>query len=137
MPIRPENKNRYPKNWKAIVAAIRERAGGRCENCGVANYERGGRTPDGAWHKALPMADGTVPDRKRWADCEGGHFLVIREIVLTVAHLDHTPENCAADNLRAWCQRCHNLYDGPTRRRGTRARAQRDQLELPFGRPIA
>ena len=32
-------------------------------------------------------------------------------IVLTVAHLDHTPENCSLDNLRALCQRCHNRYD--------------------------
>ena len=33
------------------------------------------------------------------------------DIVLTIAHLDHTPENCADDNLRAWCQRCHLRYD--------------------------
>jgi 5-methylcytosine-specific restriction endonuclease McrA len=32
-------------------------------------------------------------------------------VVLTVAHLDHTPANCDDANLRAWCQRCHNRYD--------------------------
>lgn len=37
--------------------------------------------------------------------------LRIIRIVLTIAHLDHTPENCADDNLRAWCQRCHLAYD--------------------------
>ena len=31
MPIKPENKGRYPKDWKAISTAIRERAAGRCE----------------------------------------------------------------------------------------------------------
>lgn len=31
--------------------------------------------------------------------------------VLTVAHLDHTPENVEPDNLRAMCQRCHLSYD--------------------------
>jgi hypothetical protein len=31
--------------------------------------------------------------------------------VLTIAHLDHTPENCADDNLRAWRQRHHLAYD--------------------------
>lgn len=36
-------------------------------------------------------------------------------IVLTVAHLDHTPENCSPDNLRALCQRCHNRYDAKHR----------------------
>lgn len=33
------------------------------------------------------------------------------KVVLTVAHLDHTPENCDPDNLRAWCQKCHLDYD--------------------------
>ena len=32
-------------------------------------------------------------------------------VVLTVAHLDHNPQNCADDNLRALCQRCHLRYD--------------------------
>lgn len=32
-------------------------------------------------------------------------------VVLTVAHLDHTPENCDPDNLKALCQRCHLHYD--------------------------
>ena len=32
-------------------------------------------------------------------------------VVLTVAHLDHTPENCEPANLRAMCQRCHLTYD--------------------------
>ena len=31
MPIRPENRARYPKDWTSIAAAIRERAGQRCE----------------------------------------------------------------------------------------------------------
>ncbi len=25
--------------------------------------------------------------------------------------LDHVPENCAPENLRHWCQRCHLNYD--------------------------
>lgn len=44
------------------------------------------------------------------------------KIVLTVAHLDHTPENCADDNLLHLCQRCHNRYDAPTRAAGIKAR---------------
>lgn len=32
-------------------------------------------------------------------------------VVLTVAHLNHTPEDCAEDNLKAMCQRCHLNYD--------------------------
>lgn len=40
---------------------------------------------------------------------------------LTVAHLDHTPENCARENLMAMCAPCHLRYDArqhaETRRR--------------------
>jgi 5-methylcytosine-specific restriction endonuclease McrA len=32
-------------------------------------------------------------------------------VVLTVAHLDHNPQNCAPGNLRALCQACHLRYD--------------------------
>jgi hypothetical protein len=32
-------------------------------------------------------------------------------VVLTVAHLDHTPEHCDPSNLKAMCQRCHLRYD--------------------------
>ena len=78
MPIKPENKNRYPENWKEIRQRILKRANNRCEFCGIENYiikENGSR------------------------------------VVLTIAHLDHTPENCTDDNLRALCQKCHNSYD--------------------------
>ena len=51
-------------------------------------------------------------------------------IVLTVAHLDHTPENCADENLAALCQRCHNRYDAPNRRRGVKERARELELAL-------
>jgi len=32
-------------------------------------------------------------------------------VVLTVAHLDHQPENCDPANLMAMCQACHLAYD--------------------------
>lgn len=32
-------------------------------------------------------------------------------VVLTIAHLDHMPENCQRANLKAMCQRCHLVYD--------------------------
>lgn len=85
MPIKPENRARYPGNWKAIVAAVRERSGDRCEGS--------------------PM----------WPDCRAingeQHPVTGSRVVLTTAHLDHVPENCSLDNLRHWCQRCHLVYD--------------------------
>ena len=37
------------------------------------------------------------------------------KVVLTIAHLDHTPEHCEPENLRALCQACHNRYDAKHR----------------------
>jgi hypothetical protein len=37
MPIRPENKSRYPKDWKEISQRIKMRAGNKCEWCGAEN----------------------------------------------------------------------------------------------------
>jgi len=55
--------------------------------------------------------------------------------VLTVAHLDHTPENCEPQNLKAMCQRCHNKYDAPMRRDGIRQRSFADQIPLDMEGP--
>jgi 5-methylcytosine-specific restriction endonuclease McrA len=128
MPVRPENRDRYPADWPAIAAAIRARAGNRCEACGVRNQALGGRTRDGTFLPALPRdCSGRRPAPGEWAWCGRGfrteHLRVIR-IVLTVVHLNHQPEDCRPENLRALCQRCHNRYDRAERRRGMRARAR-------------
>jgi 5-methylcytosine-specific restriction endonuclease McrA len=116
VPIKPENKARYPANWKEIRAAILARAGHRCEKCGVHNGSRivRGKGSDDATYM---IADGRVfcaetgkyLGRPRMSDyeCTGDGV----DIVLTIAHLDHVPENCEPENLRAWCQRCHLRYD--------------------------
>lgn len=39
MPIKPENKHRYPPNWRAIVRHILARAHNRCEFCGAHNHQ--------------------------------------------------------------------------------------------------
>ena len=127
MPIRPENRARYPKDWPEISQRIRTRAGNRCEFCGVQNHQLGIWTED-RWHVAHPKGNG----RGDWPNTRGedfpcyhGDHIVWRrpvEIVLTVAHLDHMPENCADENLKALCQRCHNNYDAPMRRAGIKAR---------------
>lgn len=122
MPIRPENRDRYPADWPAISARIRAREGNACKWCDVHNHELGGRDATGRWHAAEPTGDNGL--RLQWpregdeAWCVGGHWLRIVRIVLTVAHLDHQPENCADDNLAALCQRCHNRYDAAHRKAG-------------------
>lgn len=106
MPIKPENRARYPGNWKAIVAAVRERSGNRCEGS------------------------------PKWPDCRAAngeqHPATGSRVVLTTAHLDHQPENCDMANLRHWCQRCHLNYDHDHHRANAQAtrRAKAGTLEL-------
>jgi len=133
MPIRAENKDRYPQDWKAISKRIRVLAGNVCEKCGTPNGEliRRGVTRDkiAVWRLASDSAymdgyraDNGILEHDTGEDTVGWGQLV--KVILTVAHLDHTPENCADDKLRAWCQRCHNVYDMPMRKAGIAARAK-------------
>lgn len=115
MPIKAENLARYPKDWPQIRARIQQRAGNRCEECGVPNYALGARLR-GEWYDALPLGENMLrlewPKPGTWSFVKGvGSKLRIIRIVCTTAHLDHQPENCADDNLRFWCQRCHLRYD--------------------------
>lgn len=126
MPIRPENKQHYPKDWKDISLQIRERAGHKCEWCGLANYALGGRDEHGVFRHALPEGERLLrlewPKPNMMAMCDDGQIHRIVRIVLTVAHLDHIPENCKDENLVALCQRCHNRYDASMRQQGIKAR---------------
>ena len=60
MPIRPENRDRYPPNWREISAAVREEAGQKCEWCSAPNdvMIRRGLTHDGrhVWREASASA---------------------------------------------------------------------------------
>lgn len=115
MPIKPENKARYPANWKDIRVTILARAHDCCEQCKVPNRTRIARG-DGGDVDTYQMDDANVYcantgahlGRKRMSEYT---LLRMVDIVLTIAHLDHVPENCEPANLRAWCQRCHLRYD--------------------------
>jgi hypothetical protein len=112
MPIRPENKARYPANWLTeIRPRILARAGRGdnnwpcCEECGVPN---------------LCWIERATSDARSWSMCmesDGGV-----KIILTIAHLSEEIEDCSDENLRAWCQMCHNRYDAPMRAAGIKAR---------------
>lgn len=97
MPIRPEQRDRYPDDWPRISNRIRfGRAEGRCEcrgHCGVdhelAEHDTRCRRQH---HQQIPGTAGQTT-------------------VLTVAHLNHVPEDCRDENLLAMCQGCHLRYD--------------------------
>jgi len=117
MPIRPENKDRYPKNWKSeVVPRIRVRSGNRCECTGQCGHMHGGDLT-GRCERVNGMPIDEIEGPK---------------IVLTVAHLNHQPEDCSDENLLHMCQRCHLRYDAPMKAAGikARARAQRASGDL-------
>ena len=116
MPIRPENKARYPANWKQIADSVRVRAEHKCEKCMVRNGETVTRGElQGTHVYMLESGNAYCAETGQYIDqigvCELSGNVRMVKIVLTVAHLDHTPENVEPENLRAWCQRCHLNYD--------------------------
>ena len=128
-PIRPENRERYPPDWPTISDAIRfGRAGGRCECRGEC----------GRKHTNLGVL------AERCTAVHNGEHPVTRSLVtLTVAHLDHQPENSdnpdgtfaeilaiEESNLRAMCQRCHLGYDHDRHMAHQRENRHRGQMSL-------
>jgi 5-methylcytosine-specific restriction endonuclease McrA len=102
MPIRPEMKARYPKDWRLRSRFVRfYRAKNCCEWCGARNHEP---HPDTGSQVVLTVA----------------HVF------------DHRPEAASLLNLAALCQRCHNRHDAPMRRENRRLRlvAESGQAEL-------
>jgi len=100
VPIRPENKMRYPKDWKTRSRFIRFfRAKNHCEWCGAENY------------KPHPITGSKV-------------------VLTCAHVYDHRPEASNLLNLAALCQRCHNRHDAGLRRSERRKRLNANQLEL-------
>ena len=94
MPIRPEMRARYPRDWNVRSRFVRlYRARNRCEWCGCANGEPNPRT--GA-----------------------------RVILTVAHVYDDRPEAAQLDNLAALCQRCHNRHDAKARAANRRMRQE-------------
>jgi len=92
MPILPENKARYPRDWKLRSRFVRfYRAKNRCEWCGAENG------------KPHPITGSRV-------------VLTVAHV------FDERPEAASLLNLAALCQRCHNRHDAPGRQARRKAR---------------
>jgi hypothetical protein len=112
----PVDWSRYPPDWKAIVARVAERSGGRCECRGECG------TPSCASQCA--------------AVNKQPHPETGSRVVLTTAHLDHDTMHNDLSNLRHLCQRCHLRYDArlhAQHARATRVRRceEAGQMRLP------
>ena len=100
MPIRRENRKRYPKDWKLRSRFIRfYRAKNKCEWCQAENY------------RPHPITGSKV-------------VLTVAHVY------DHRPEAASFLNLAALCQRCHNRHDAKMRTQGRRKRKHKNQMEL-------
>jgi hypothetical protein len=100
MPISPENRARYPKDWALRSRFVRfVRARNRCEWCGAENYE------------PHPLTGSRV-------------------VLTTAHVYDHRPEAASLLNLAALCQRCHNRHDRHHRAETRRARGGQMELQL-------
>lgn len=165
MPIKPENRARYPKDWATISLAVKERAQYRCEHHDDAGRCKARQYAVGHWERRRNIV--TRSERWLWVeacgnaehDCAGGGlrwpsgdrwtFAEARQfaaesfeanpdapkplvIVLTVAHLNHQPEDCRPENLAALCQRHHLALDHDHHRANAQAtrRAKAGTLEL-------
>jgi hypothetical protein len=92
VPIRPENRARYPKDWKDRSRFFRfSRANDRCEWCGA---EHG---------KPRPTTGSAV-------------------VLTTAHVFDDRPEASDFLNLAALCQKCHNGHDAKRRAAGRKTR---------------
>lgn len=137
MPIKPENKILYPSNWKFIRADILIRAKNRCEICQVKNKEgvlRGTyqgvecfQDMDGNIYRT---DNGDYIDSNYVGDIEASESAKWVGIVLTIAHLDHNPENNCYSNLQCLCQLHHLRHDIHQHRESRRKTKLKKQPEL-------
>jgi hypothetical protein len=102
----PFDKSKYPADWNAISREVRERSGGQCECQGECGLHHGRRCEERNNEPA------------KWAK---------GKVVLTVAHLDHTPMNVDRMNLKAMCNRCHLRYDSDHHQANARATREKKQ----------
>jgi len=136
MPIKPENKELYPREWRAIAAEVREREGNACKVCRVPNGKFILRSRD---RKTYSTGD------CEFYDAETGEYLGCTnmpdngegdraiKIVLTVAHLNHdTTDNGKPGNrpnLAALCQMHHLRHDQAHHQKNAAATRDRKRAE--------
>lgn len=153
MPIRKELRRKfYGREWRKVIRPrILARAEDRCEHCGKPNgatvFTRSGRNGGHYWmhwkpeaghywlrpwcvHSASYVGERTI---NRWGqeNTQRNYEHKIR-VVVTIAHLNHTPGDDRDENLAALCQWCHLMHDKDHHRdsRADRKDAARPLLTL-------
>lgn len=108
----PMKRHLYPKDWEAIARSLKESANWICQGCGRPCRRPGESQADlidriyadPYWRESLyeivedeELGPVAVPKTGRFT--------------LTVAHLNHRPEDCRPENLKALCSVCHCRMD--------------------------
>jgi hypothetical protein len=136
MPIAREFRQFYGREWREVTRPrILKRAGNKCERCRVPNHAEVIRI-GGCWlEQRVSWKDGRIqtwrgPDGRPLLDKPRGPTRRVR-IVITIAHLNHTPGDDVDENLKAMCQWCHLNHDKQHHKesRSTRKDAQRPLLK--------
>jgi hypothetical protein len=147
MPIAPELRHHYEgPEWEAARSRVLDRAQHCCERCGVPNDQLVERCHGWWWDERAgvwivpgrQLVDGRPPaERGIRIDYRlplGLGTLINNtsefvRIVLTIAHLNHTPGDDRLVNLAAWCQWCHLDYD---MEKHAQTRAERKDQRRPL-----
>jgi 5-methylcytosine-specific restriction endonuclease McrA len=104
----PFDRSKYPADWEQIRARTLERAGHKCERCGVSNRVVGYREKSGEFVQ-LAASKGECGMETETASLDG-HKVI--EIVLTIAHVGENKHGkMDTSQLEALCQRCHLRED--------------------------
>lgn len=154
MPIKTENMARYPggsttsREWLEIRQEVLERAGHKCEQCGVPDRTTVLRVKAPGFEHWIDPASGHAHDADtgeflgavRGSEMPFGKFC---RIVLTIAHLDHDPTNNGMpgnrSNVKALCQRHHLAWDAKhhAEQRNRTLQAKRDAARVrELGSPL-
>ena len=104
----PMDRSLYPDNWDELALAIKTEANWCCTECGRP-CRQPGESFDAflkrCWTPSLELRFPTYEVVYGQKVSKAGRF------TLTVAHLDHEPQNCDRTNLKALCAPCHGTYD--------------------------
>ncbi|NEZ66255.1 HNH endonuclease [Leptolyngbyaceae cyanobacterium CCMR0082] len=106
----PMDRSLYPDDWDEIALNIKNEAKWVCDDCGKICRKSGESVDEfvvrinainqlfSGWPEDISVSESEVRAHpQRWT--------------LTVAHLDHQPQNCDRTNLKALCAPCHCRYD--------------------------
>jgi hypothetical protein len=132
----PFDKNKYHPQWDLIRNKTLDKAGHKCEICGVPNHSfifRGTLKSGKDEIEAFQDMDGIIFRTSDGASLGSGYLGTLHndrgvKIVLTISHQDHNIDNNSEDNLKALCQ-LHHLRHDKEHHRNTR-KNKKNQLDL-------